>query len=459
MSQQSVDKREVSIDECLIVSNDQKTKKDIPDIITDLYYYESILNETVRAQILYVDTGKSIQKGNSLLSLVEGMPLEKEEDVKIRINDGRKNIITMEMNIQNINIISKDSKGSVVGLDLVSSEGILNFKSVVKKRYDGKISEHIKNILTDKDLLGTKKKLDIEETQNNLNFFGNQKRPFYHLMWLSKKSVPKIPNSDGNTAGFVFFETSDGFKFKSIDGLLSETDPGGAKKTIKSYAMSDTPNLPAGYSGKILDLVPPNPSGDAQKKLESGAYSTRTILFDPFNCYYEIVNPNFQGGGLGDEKNLQKAGKNLPKGNPKFIREGNNKDFSRTQYYLLDKGTMPTGTGTGKGQDQVVKSKEQNFDPKNILNQSSMRYNQLFSSQTEITIDADFSLHAGDLIWIHPPELSNKDNQEYDQKLGGYYLIAELCHYINISEGGYTKIIAVRDSTGAKGNPIGRYNV
>jgi hypothetical protein len=453
MSQKSTDKRLTSIEECLIVSNDLSTKKDIPDIITDLYYYESILNETVRVQLMYTDTGNTVKKGDSYKTLLEGMPLEREEQTTLRIKDSLGTELKLDLYINKITPMSKDTTKSLVGLELVSEEGITNYKSVLTKRYDGKISENVRKILTDSELLNTKKKLDIEETTNNHNFIGNQYRPFYALTWLAKKSIPKTPSAEGNTAGFFFFETSDGFKFKSIDGLLSTTEPSGGKKVIKSYAYNQTYDLPKGYSGKILDLVPPTPSGDIQTKLEAGTYSTRTILFNPFNCYYEVINPNSQGSGKGSESKLQKAGKNLPKGNPKFTKTGNNKDFSRTQYILLDTGTLPTGKGIGKGQEQVQKSKDQNFDPRNILNQSSMRYNQLFSSQTTITIDADFSLHAGDLIFIDTPELSNKESKQMDDQLGGYYLIADLCHYINIAEGGYTKIIAVRDSTGRKGNP------
>jgi len=449
MSQKSTDKRLTSIDECLIVSNKSKIKKDIPDIITDLYYYESILSETIRVQLIYADTGKSVENDGVFKTLLEGMPLEREEQTKLRIKDANGIELKLDLYINKITPISKDTTKSLVGLDLVSEEGITNFKSVVTKRYDGKISDHIKSIVKDSKLLNSEKKLDIEETINNHNFIGNQYRPFYALNWLAKKSVPNTPNAQGNTAGFFFFETSDGFKFKSIDGLMSETEPGGGKKKIKSYAFNQTTNLPTGYSGKILDLVPPTPSGDVQTKLESGAYSTRTVLFNPFTCFYEVINPNSQGSGKGSEENLQKAGKNLPKGNPKFNKQGNNNDFSRTQYMLLDTGTLPTGDT----KQQITKSKEQNFDPKNVLNQSSMRYNQLFSSKTTITIDADFSLHAGDLIFIDTPELSSKDTQEMDEQLGGYYIIADLCHYISISEGGYTKIVAVRDSTGRKGNP------
>ena len=115
---------------------------------------------------------------------------------------------------------------------------------------------------------------------------------------------------------------------------------------------------------------------------------------------------------------------------------------------LVDKGTLPTGDT----KQQITKSTEQNFDPKNILNQSVMRYNQMFNTKTNITITADFSLHAGDIIFIDSPELSNKNTQELNKQFGGNYLISDLCHYINILNGGYTKLTLVRDSLGKTGS-------
>jgi hypothetical protein len=127
-----------------------------------------------------------------------------------------------------------------------------------------------------------------------------------------------------------------------------------------------------------------------------------------------------------------------------------NKDFSRTQYMLLDKGTLPTGDS----KEQINKSTEQNFDPKNILNQSVMRYNQFFSSKVEITITADFSLHAGDYFFVDAPEISTKDTKIMDKQFGGGYVIAKLCHYISLRDGGYTKLTLCRDSLGRKGSPL-----
>ena len=434
--------KKVNIAQCIIESNVDGGQIDIVDYITDLNYFESILEPSIRTNITYVDTGRAIKKDNSTQSVIDRLPLYTTEYVNIKISDGNDVQLNIEQYITSVVPVGQDIQKSVVILDLVSEEGIINYKAAVNQRFDGKISEHVKKILTDKRYLGTEKKLDIEETENNYTFIGNQKRPFYSILTLAKKSIPNIQGAKQNTAGYFFYETSEGFKFKSIDSLLSQE-----KK--KSFIYNQTPdsageNLPSGYSAKILEHSVDDVSGDIQSKLAMGTYSTRTILFDPFNCYYEVITKEAEK----TEKNLKLAGKNLPKLNPKFIREGQKQEYSRTQYMLIDKGTLPTGDS----KQQINKSTEQNFDPKNILNQSVMRYNQLFSTKTQITIAPDFSLHAGDIIFIQSPELSNKDNKELNKQFGGKYLISDLCHSISKTKGGYTELTLIRDSFGKTGS-------
>ena len=434
--------KEVNIAQCIIESNVDGGQVDIVDYITDFSYYESILEPTIRTNIVYVDTGRAIKKDKSTQSLIDGLPLYTTEYVNIKISDSNDIKLNIEQYITSIVPVGQSIKKSVVTLDLVSEEGIINYKTKVNQRFDGKISVSVDTILKDKKYLGTEKKLDIEETENTYSFIGNQKRPFYSILWLAKKSIPSLQGAKQNTAGYFFYETSEGFKFKSIDSLLSQE-----KK--KSFIYNQTPdsageNLPSGYSAKILEHSVDDVSGDIQSKLQMGTYSTRTILFDPFNCYYEVITKEAEE----TEKNLKLAGKNLPKLNPRFIREGQKQEYSRTQYMLIDKGTLPTGDT----KQQITKSTEPNFDPQNILNQSVMRYNQLFSTKTQITIIADFSLHAGDIIFIDSPELSNKDNKELNKQFGGKYLICDLCHSIRKSEGGYTELTLVRDSFGKTGS-------
>ena len=434
--------REVNIAQCIIESNTGGDQKDIVDLITDIYYYESILEPSIRTNIIYVDTGKTIQKGQTTQTLIEGLPLQGTESVKIKITDGNDVKLEFEQFVKKITPIGQESTKSVVALDLVSEEGIINLTAAVNQRFDGKNSEHVKKILTDKKYLGTEKKLDIEEAENNFCFIGNNKRPFYTILWLAKKSIPLLQGAKQNTAGYFFFETSEGFKFKSIDSLLNQE-----KK--KSFIYNETPdsageNLPSGYSAKILKLSVDDVGGDVQSKLEIGSYDTKTVLFDPFNCYYEVIIKGIEQ----TEENLKLAGKNLPVINPRFIREGKNKNFTRTQYMLIDRGTLPTGDT----KQQITKSDQPNFDPENILSQSSMRYNQLFNITTTITIVPDFSLHAGDIIFIDFRELSDQKNEDLNKQFGGKYLIADLCHNINVLKGGYTELNLVRDSLGKTGS-------
>ena len=400
-----------------------------------LMYYESILQDTIKATYTFADSGNSIDNK----TVLEGLPLVGQEKVFLKFSDNSNNSLDIVLYVNKVTPLSDDTTKSMIQLDLVSKEFIMNEKIRLNERFDGKISDHIKKILTAQNYLATQKKIDIEETSNNYNFIGNNRKPYYAMNWLSKKAISSQNQKKGDSAGYFFFETSDGFKFKSIDGLLSQE-----KK--KSIIYNQTPdsrgtNIPAGYDVKALEYSKDN-RVDIQEKLKMGAFSTRTILFDPFNCYYEVVVPNAKE----KEKSLKLGGKELPTLNPEFNRTGKNKDFSRTTYYLLDKGTLPSGNTS----QQISKSTEENFEYKNILNQSIMRYNQLYSSQTTITIPGDFSLHAGDAIFVDAPELAS-ETKDVSKENGGLYIIADLCHYISPKET-YTKLNLVRDSFGRTGN-------
>jgi hypothetical protein len=418
-----------------IVSNTNQSKSvSVVNGTTELQYWESILQDSIRAEVTFVDTGNSIDDK----TVIEGLPLDGEEKVSLKFEDKNKKTLDLVLYVNKVTPQVNETNRSVVTIDLASKEFIVNENVRLNIRFDGKISDYIETILTSPNFLGTEKKCEIEPCFNNYNFCGNNKKPFYTMNWFSTKAVPDLPDAYGNTAGYFFFETSEGFKFKSIDSMLSQE-----KK--KSYIYNGTPgDPPAGYDGKALEYSKDNRI-NVQEKLKMGAFSTRTILFDPFNCYYEVITPNAEA--IEKKDGIKTAGKGLTAKNPEFNREGANKQFTRTQYMLIDIGTLPTGDT----KEQIKKSTQQNFDPKNILGQSVMRYNQLFSSQCQISIEGDFSLHAGDAIFLDVPPENKKKNDEANKHDGGLYIISELCHNIT-SKGTFTKLILVRDSVGRKGN-------
>ena len=303
-------------------------------------------------------------------------------------------------------------------------------------RFDGKISDHIDKILT--KFLKTEKDVDIEETSNNYNFIGNGRKPFYTLNWLSKSAVPSKDGKKGDTSGFFLYETADGFKFKSIDALF-------AQEKKKSFIFNESPDskgsVPAGYDGKILEYKADN-RVNIQEKFQMGTYGTKLVVCDPFNCFYEVIEKTAEEAKEGTKL----AGQDLPKLNDKFDTT-DEKNATRTTFYLIDKGTIPTGDS----EEQVNKSEEQNFEAQQVLNQGIRRYNQLFSGMVTATIGGDFSLHAGDAIFVDSPGLTADEDEELNREFGGLYIIADLCHYISSKET-YTKMNLVRDSFGRKGN-------
>ena len=420
-----------------INSNQGGKAVDLRGGFVQLTYTESIMSDTITAKFTFADSGASID-GKSVR---DGLPLVKEERVELEMEDNSKNKIAVTLYVNDFNPIANKTQKSMLTLDLVSKEFIMNEKVRVKVRYDGKPSDHIQKIVT--DILKSEKTIDVEQTVNNLNFIPNNKKPFYVISNLCKKSVSSKNQTLGKTAGYFFYETSEGFFFKSIDGLLDQEPK--AKTIYNETPDTGAGNVPEGKDFKAMQYNKKD-NGSVQEKMKMGALTTRQVIFDPFTCYYEVINPKTDD----TEGSLKTAGRDgLPLSktlrNPEFDKTGKNEDYTRTTYRLLDKGTLPTGDS----KQQIDKSGEENFKGADIENQSIMRYNQFFSSQADIVIPGNFALHAGDMIHLDVPGLSDKKTENPDDQDGGLYIITDICHTIT-PKSTFTRCNLSRDSIGRK---------
>ena len=416
-----------------------KIKSNVDDVTIALetgtgtfQYHESMLSDSVGATLLFGDAiGGSI-----------AFPIIGTEEVNLKLQDNNGVVLKFDSEKNNalyvteVNPLIKESTKKLTQIFMRSEEYIRNQQGVstIKNRYDGNISDSVTNILKNK--LQTQKPLDIEISMNTYNFIGNNRKPFYIINWLAKKCIPKNFRK-GASAGFFFFETSNGFVFKSIDGLFNQKP----KKRFV-YTSVGSNKIPEGYDAKILQYREDNLL-NIGAKLKMGAYQTKLILFDPFNAEYKILTQTASGvTGVRTEDGVKLLGKDLPKLNKKFTF---NDTTTRTTYAIKDTGTLPSGSIN----NQIEKSAEQNFEVDMLLNQAIRRYNQVFSASAEITIAADFSLHAGDIIFIDSPAVLANRADSYDSNTGGLYIITDLCHYITVEES-YTKLTLARDSFGRK---------
>ena len=420
-----------------ITSNEGGTTANLVNGFVSLMYYESILQDSVKVDFIFTDTGNSV-KGKSVM---EGLPIVGTEDFELEFEDNQGIKLQFFEDNKNTLIVNKvtprtvDTAKSIITLNLVSEEFIRNEEggSTINVRMDGKLSDHITNIL--ENFLNTEKELDIEETSNNYNFVGNNKKPYYTMNWLSKFGVPSKDGESGSTAGFFFWETSEGFKFKSIDSLFAQD----SKKKFIYNGTDDGKGIPEGYDGKILEQTTDNRI-DYQNKIRMGAYGTKLVVFNPFDCFYEVVPQTAED----TEEGTTGGGEKLPVFNKKFKNPSAEQNFTRTTFMLVDTGTLPSGKDV---EEQVDKNEEPNFEAQTVLNQGIRRYNQMFQQQMSITLGGDFELHAGDAIYIDTPSVKAETDDEMNKETGGKYIIADLCHYVTSKET-YTKLNVVRDSFG-----------
>ena len=426
----SKDAEPTNVEQIDILSNiDPKKSVSIMNGFAGMTYTESIMSDTVRVKVSFIDSGDSIDDK----TVTEGLPLVGQEQVKLKFSDNNENTLEVVLYVNKITPNSDRTQEGMMTLDLVSKEFIMNEKKRVNQRFDGKVSDHINKLMTDQNYLGTAKTVNIEKTSNLYNFFGNNKKPLYTINWLSKKAIP-ADTKGKKSAGFFFYETYTGYHFRSIEGLLKQDE----KKRIVYNETTDSRSVPKNYDVKAADYQRDSRL-DVREKFKIGTYKTRLVTFDPFTTFYKVdkVSP--------DNLTTGEAAKSLPTMNPEFESPDANREFSRTLYSILDTGTLPTGDSN----TQIKKSGEEISYPSKHSLPSIMRYNQLFTSQVTVTIPGDFSLHAGDAIFLDMAELVDNTSDKVNSEQGGLYIISDLCHYISPDKT-YTKMNLVRDAYGRK---------
>jgi len=428
-------------EELILESNDQKRTVDIRTGTVSIDYYEDIFSPSITAKIQVGNTGDSIQakdnEGNatgSFQSIYNGLPLRGGERVSLKIagNSATNPGLDFATNqkdylyVSSITNVISESQREFFELNLVSREAITNETVRVPKKFpiSQSISDSVKSIIT--EYLKTDKIDKIDKTQNKYGFIGNLRKPFTVLVWLASKGVPASSKEDA-TAGYVFFQTQDGFSFRSIDNLISQPS-----KATYIYSDVNQTGYEKDNDFNILQYTT-NRNQNLIEKLRLGTYSSYRIVYDPLNftfkeSVFKIENYAGKSANLGQTLEL-----------PKIANNSNQKlgDLpTRIISQVLDIGTVDPGI-----------SKEPNAEPSKYQSQAIMRYNVLFTQTLSMTVPSNTNLRAGDIITCNFPKISREDGAVYDDDQSGLYMIKELCHHFD-TEGSYTSMTLLRDTFG-----------
>ena len=417
-----------------VFSNENKDSVDIRGGVPVLEYRESVLCPYITVDMTIIDTGtatKSKDGSKGTVGILESIKLQGTEKFKLKLEDQFGNQIDLsgedDLRLAKTMFAGKGVNQSSCSVRIVSKEAYDNtlLKNRMINSYLGKgdviIREALKSLKTEKDLFA-------DTTQNDIQFNGDDRYPFEMCLDVQKVSIPVGIKS----AGFLFWETSKGYNFKSLDKMFDTTG-----KTIKKFeetGFADSRVSP-GYDGKILKssflLIT-----DMLKQFEEGAHNTELDLFNPFNK--TLVFQTLETSEDDYEKNTIQAGVDTPVLSDEYRNEATN-SLHRTKD--VGQKIIPGG-----GLADIDDTK---FDIVKTSAQSLQNYRRKFGLSLNIVIDADLSLSAGDLIFCKFPETSQKKSQSGSPKDSGIYMIADLCHYSTPTQA-FTGLNLVRDSYGVK---------
>jgi len=389
--------------------------------VVSVDYYESLYSPTVTANVMYVDAGGNLEDDkNKLTSVKEALPITGLEDLFFNITNETGELKFLKKDAFKVSkapVMTRESNRQSVLLSVVSPQLKQNNDDPIFDKYKGKISDTVKKILKEK-LKISNDKLDIEPTQNGYNFLGKGRGGLDLVLDLCKRSVPVKGD-----AGFFFYQTKSGFKFKSINELISQKP----EFTLVYFGGFKQDNTEDNNDNKIM--MPPRfeKDQDVIKSLKGGVYRSRNIFFDPRTFCYEEVTYDISKEGV--KKTLGGA--------PPFADDV--KSFTKTFHHILDVGSLDSNPST-----------EINNDPREWQASSVMRYNLLHSQVVHIQIPCNLKLEAGNVIKMEIESTSaNKEEGAKDEQQSGNYLILNLCHHFT-DRRSITSLTLVRDTYGIK---------
>ena len=422
-----------------IESVDQSKTADISAGVVNFRYYEDVYSPMLTATVVVANTGNVIEGDDGKIqSLYNGFPLRGGERIQIKIagnSDDNEGLELNDLYVGSITNVMIESGREIFTLNLVSREAITNETVRVGKKFPvaQKISDSVKDIC--ENYLSTDKLYDIDETMNPYGFYGNMRKPFTILTMLASKSVPGNVSGKDATAGYFFFETQQGFRFKSIDSLI-RTEPF-AEKYVYSPGIVDSNDTTKDF--KILEFST-SKNQNLLENLERGAFCSHRKYLNPLTFEY---TPRSQTVfKLEDYSgNIENLGADIDVVLPSLSSSDSRTLASVPSRYVT--GILDIGI-TDKSVSELG-----NADPARIHSQAMMRYNTLFTQILTMTIPLNTNLKAGDILECEFPRIDQEKRKEPDPEHSGLYLIKKLTHYFDAT-GSYTKLQLARDTTGRK---------
>ena len=385
--------------------------------VLSIDYYENIFHPNYEFEIVFVSVDNPLGD----------LELRGTETASIEIQHGSGTLEFDDLIVTSFIQNQSESTANTFTVRLDPVGTINNEKNRVTKRYspDVKGTVHVENIL--KTQIGADEdEIDVEESANPVGFFGNYWRPFKALYWIAKRSMSGSMPEDGDgtdRVGFLFWQTKSGYKFKSIDTMISDSKKETVFEYVQNDATSDNPNF---------DLY--NPTFEIDQNI---ILQMMNSMYGENRKYFNIHTLQVTDDVAFSKSNAKQAHLGI-------------EDETKLNYDINERPTVPTRNifmDYTMRRDGTINDGDKEYNPHKIISQAKMRYQTLLSRSLRATVTMNLKLEAGDVVSVKLID-SMKGT---DKWMSGLYIIKDLQHsYITRKNGVqcYTYLRLVKDTPG-----------
>ena len=432
---------------------------DIRETVQEIQIYEGINYDTLSGTMVIVDAGGLLDRlpitGNEILEFTLHTPgFTLEEDTPRGYN-----FIKYPMWVNKIrNITSPNQNAKVYALDFYSKERIRDKQRKICKAFTGPIFKTVNEIL--RQHLKTQKDFYFETTSPTVKYVIPKKTPLDTIKFLGTEAISeKFENS-----GFFFWETSDGFNFKSLEAMISNS-AGRAKQPVAEY--SNSPKVESGqmYKKKRGQATV---KGNMDKVFEfrilkrfntldnikQGTYASRLVTYNSFTKEFKDVDFSYpheytKSNHMGQEETPDSPYTGIM---PVYNYEENKllSDFPEADL-MFTSSTIGMHDRLVNGKIEAIET----ADIENTLQKSKAQKNAFNSFIIELVVPGNTAVTAGSVIKFTTLSGNVKDGDTktlIDPFLSGNYLVTEVRHLAQTTPQGIhtMTLTCAKDSVGTE---------
>ena len=426
---------------------------DIQKLVVEMNIFESIYKNSITGSLVIADS----------INLIAKLPIQGTERLSFKLStpgsaDQGHNVDCSEKTGNPMHIYKLTNKQQInegtqtYTLHFCSREFLRNIRTKVSESFSGRIDQMVYKILDDENYLDSRQFFKYQKTRNQDTITIPNIAPFKAIEMLSRKALA----DDSKSAGYLFYQTTKGFNFRSFESMCV-TSTGAPRKAKQEFNYMPSMNTDEKITGrrhlkdnKIVDKIVKDYTSVEQYKFINnfhdvamnqavGTYAHRVITHNLFDKSYKISDYNYHRDFTDT---LHTDGPNPAiVDTPVDFDDKGVSDYPESRVSVMATTQYTHGEETGAfgidvGQDGITEA---------------ARVSQLatVSSGTnlKLTVKGQSYLEPGDVIDFNILSVENKVNSDgrLDPQYAGRYIISKIRHRITNDE--YIQVLeCVKDS-------------